>query len=93
MLDSATSTSNRAGEFIITDAVNTQLFDNPAPARDYVTHTSAGTYNGTLNGPVQWEVQVVFDQPHGPLPDPVPCWLYGAGNAADAAAGSSGDYI
>ena len=80
--------ANGAGDFTITDAVNTQLSDNPAPAADYVKHTSAGTYNGTPDGPVTWE----FDWT-APPSDVGDITFYVAGNAADGNSGTSGDNI
>jgi hypothetical protein len=46
---------NGAGTFSLSDPVSTRLSDNPVPARDYVMQTAAGTYDGTLDGPVTWE--------------------------------------
>jgi hypothetical protein len=44
-----------AGEFTVTDTINTQLSDNDDPILDYVKHTRDGTYQGTPDGPVNWQ--------------------------------------
>jgi len=78
-----------AGIFAITDPVNSQLSDNdPSTARDYVKHTSAGTYNGTIDGPVTWEFQ--WTAPGGDVGDVT---FYAAGNAADGDGTPLGNYI
>jgi hypothetical protein len=80
---------NGAGSFTITDPVHTQLSDNnPSTARDYVKHTSAGTYNGTLDGPVTWTFQ--WTAPAGSAGEVT---FYVAGNAADGDGTTLGNYI
>jgi hypothetical protein len=70
---------NGAGTFTITDPVNTQLSDNnPSTARDYVKHTSTGTYHGTFDGPVMWMFQ--WTAPVGNIGD---IHFHVAGVAAD----------
>jgi hypothetical protein len=70
---------NGAGTFTITDPVNTQLSDNnPSTARDYVKHTSTGTYHGTFDGPVTWMFQ--WTAPGGNSGD---VYFHVAGVAAD----------
>jgi len=83
------SFENGAGAFEITDPVNTQLSDNTEPNRDYVKHTSVGTYMGTLNGPVTWNFNWV------PPEDTIigDIFFYAAGNAANNNFGTSGDNI
>ncbi len=80
---------NGAGNFTITDAVNTQLSDNnPETARDYVKHTSTGTYNGTMDGPVTWDFQWT-----APSDDVGRVTFFAAGNAADGDGTPAGNYI
>ena len=78
------------GAFTITDAVNTQLSDNAEPARDYVKHTTAGTYAGTADGPVEWSVEYT---PSSDFPAESFFDVYVAGNAANNDGSSGGDYI
>jgi hypothetical protein len=78
------------GAFTITDAVNTQLSDNAEPVRDYVKHTSTGTYAGTADGPVQWSVEYT---PSSDFPAESFFDVYVAGNAANNDGSSDGDYI
>jgi len=75
-----------AGQFILTDPVNTQLSDNAAPARDYVKHTAAGTFNGTLDGPVSWSFNW-----KAPNVGPGKITLFAAGLAADGDMTPAGD--
>jgi hypothetical protein len=82
-----TAANTQAGTFIVTDAVNTQLSNHPSPDADFLKHTSTGTHNGTLNGPVTWN----FDWT-APLSGNL-VTFYVAGNAADGNGASSGDYI
>jgi len=81
---------NGVGSFTITDAVNTQLSDNAEPARDYVKHTSTGTYAGTADGPVEWSVEYTpsIDFPAESFFD-----VYVAANAANNDGSTAGDYI
>jgi hypothetical protein len=81
---------NGIGSFTIIDPINTQLSDNVEPARDYVKHTSDGTYAGTADGPVEWTVEYTpsMDFPAESFFD-----VYVAGNAANNDGSTSGDYI
>ncbi len=69
----------------ITDAVNTQLSVDGDDL--YVKHTSTGTQNNTLDGPVSWS----FDWT-APA-DPSDVTFYAMGNAANGNNSNSGDYI
>ncbi len=80
--------NNAAGEFTITDAVNTQLSDNASPSKDYVKHTSDGTMLGVEDGPVNWD----FDWT-APSSDVGEITFYLAGNAANGNFANSGDFI
>lgn len=86
-LDGTEATSEKSGDFTITDAANTQLDHDAGFNRDYVKQTSTGTYNGTSNGPVSWEVQWT-----APSDAVEPVTFYAAGNAANGG-GTSGDFI
>lgn len=77
-----------AGSFIITAPTLTQLSDQPAPARDYVKHTSNGTFNGTAHGPVNWSFTW-----QAPLNNIGQVRFYAAGNAANGNFSSTGDFI
>ena len=77
-----------AGQFTLTDIVNTQLSDNAAPARDYVKHTAAGTFNGTLDGPVSWSFSWKT-----PNVGPGKITLFAAGLAADGDMTVTGDSV
>lgn len=76
-----------AGAFTVTDAVNTQLSDNAAPARDYMKQTSTGTYAGT-GGSASWQ----FDWT-APATDVGTVTFYVAGNAANNNGSTSGDLV
>jgi hypothetical protein len=75
-----------AGTFAITDAVQTQLSDNPGTSPDYVKQTLDGTHDGTTNGPVSWSFRWT-------APQSGPVTFYLAGNAANGSGDPSGDYI
>lgn len=77
-----------AGSFTVTDAANTQLSDNAAPYRDYVKHTSGGTYSGTADGPVTWSFEWT-----APGTDVGPVTFYTAGLAANGNHNTSGDFL
>jgi hypothetical protein len=80
---------NGAGTFTITDPVNTQLSDNdPSTARDYVKHTSVGTYIGTSDGPVTWMFQ--WTAPGSSVGD---VDFFVAGNAANGDGTTEGNNI
>lgn len=59
------------------------------PAREYVKHTSAGTFPGTPNASPGWTVRWV--SPTGGSTSPVV--FYAAGNAANGNGSTSGDFI
>ena len=82
-----TAAHTQAGTFIVTDPVNTQLSDNQSPNADFLKHTSAGTHNGTPDGPVAWN----FDWT-APITSNL-VTFYVAGNAANGNGAPSGDYI
>lgn len=82
VLDAA---NEAAGTLVVTDPVNTQLSDNPAPAADYLKQTWDGTYAGTA-GPAHWDFTWV-----APAAGDVTFYL--AGNAADYNHAPTGDYI
>jgi hypothetical protein len=79
---------NGAGSFVITSPTLTQLSEHPAPERDYVKHTSNGTFNGTLHGPVNWSFSW-----QAPPADIGLIRFYAAGNAANGTLNSTGDFI
>jgi hypothetical protein len=83
VLDSA---NNKAGNLTITDSTNTQLSTNGP--RDYIKQTSAGTFDGTSDGPVSWD----FDWT-APSSDTGTVTFYTAGNAANSGSGNLFDYI
>ena len=78
--------NEQAGQIVVTDAVATQLSDNPGTMADYIKHTTDGTYAGTMDGPVTWSFQWVAPN----LPN---VQFYLAGNAADESKDPGGDYI
>jgi hypothetical protein len=80
------ATLYQAGTLIATDLTNTQLSDNPGPDPDYLKHTTDGTYDGVMDGPVTWS----FDWT-APAAGDVTFYL--AGNAANGNGSPSGDYI
>jgi hypothetical protein len=71
------------GTLSVSDNLNTQLSSNGP----YLKHTSAGTFNGTTDGPVSWTFSWTAAQN---APDEVT--FYAAGNAANGS-GTTGDYI
>jgi len=75
-----------SGTLAVTDALHTQLSDNPAMSPDYVKHTLDGTYAGTSDGPVTWSFQWI-------APIQGAATFYLAGNAANGANDPAGDYI
>jgi hypothetical protein len=74
------------GSVAITDPTHTQ--QSSSGGRIYVKQTSAGTYNGTPNGPVSWS----FDW-QAPADPPDQITFYAAGIAANANGNTSGDYV
>ena len=74
-----------SGTIVVTDPDSTQLSDNPAPAPDYLKHTSAGTRRGTA-GPREWS----FDWIAG---GDSQVEFYVAGNAANNDGTTFGDFI
>jgi hypothetical protein len=78
--------NNKAGSLTVTDSTNTQL--SSSVSRDYIKHTTAGTFDGTSNGPVSW----TFDW-LAPEPGTGTVTFYAAGNAANSGSGNKLDYI
>ncbi|PJA28891.1 MAG: hypothetical protein CO189_03830 [candidate division Zixibacteria bacterium CG_4_9_14_3_um_filter_46_8] len=74
------------GSIIISDPINTQM--SSSGGRTYIKHTTAGTYQGTPDGPVSWSFQ--WTAPATP-PDSV--IFYAAGNGANGNGNNQGDYI
>lgn len=74
---------NRAGEMLVSDPANTQLASTAT--RDYLKHTSAGTYPGQLNQ-ASWTFRWV-------VPAQSSATFHVAGNAANNNAMPSGDGI
>jgi hypothetical protein len=74
-----------AGQFSITDAVNTQMMTGNN--RFYVEHTTQGTQLGTPDS-AQWTFDWI-----APDTDVGPVTFYVAGNAADGSFSPAGDYI
>jgi hypothetical protein len=81
-----TPANQMAGSWIITDALRTQTVSGLG--RVYVEHTSQGTFAGTLNGPVEWEMNW-----QAPSTNVGNVTFYAAGNAANNDGFSIGDYI
>jgi len=78
--------NQQAGLLTVTDAVRTQLSDNPGTMPDFLMHTAPGTQEGTPNGPVTWSFQWT-------APDVTSVTFYVAGNAADGTFDPGQDYI
>jgi hypothetical protein len=76
----------QAGTLTVTDLLHTQLSDHPGADPDYLKHTSAGSYNGTLNGPVTWPFAWT-------APAAGEVSFYIAGNAANGNGNPTGDCI
>lgn len=74
------------GSITITDPTHTQ--QSSWGGKIYAKQTSAGTYNGTPNGPVSWS----FDWT-APAEPPEQVTFYAAGIAANANNNTSGDYV
>ncbi|MEE9555044.1 MAG: IPTL-CTERM sorting domain-containing protein [candidate division Zixibacteria bacterium] len=74
------------GSITITDPTNTQY--SSSGGKIYTKQTSAGTYNGTPNGPVSWS----FDWT-APADPPEQIVFYAAGIAANGNGSASGDYV
>jgi hypothetical protein len=79
---------SQAGNLSITDPDNTQILMNDSGVQ-YVEHTSAGTYEGTADGPVSWGF--TWTAPIDPSLGTVE--FDAAGNAANGDHTPSGDYI
>jgi hypothetical protein len=80
-----------AGEVVVSNAEHTQLKSEAMPdksERHYIEHTVGGTFPGTPNGPVVWEV--IWQAPDEVIG---PICFYTAGNAADFNKKPWGDYI
>ena len=87
-LTAVDASGDGAGSFFLTDPANVQHSDNAAPSRDYMKHTSAGTYSGTANGPVTWSFEWI-----APGTDIGSVTFYVAGLAANGNHNTSGDYL
>ncbi len=75
-----------AGTFVLANTTTTR-FAGGAPAGEYVTHTAAGTAQGTT-GSNSWEVDWT-----APAANSGTVTFFAAGNAANNAGGNSGDSI
>jgi hypothetical protein len=80
------SSNSKAGILTVTDSANTQL--SSTSGRDYIKHTSAGTFDGTSDGPVSWN----FDWT-APSSLTGTVTFFAAGNAANSASGNKLDYV
>jgi hypothetical protein len=78
--------NNRVGALIVTDSANTQL--STTTGREYIKHTTTGTFDGTSDGPVSWSFDWL-----APEPGTGTVTFYAAGNAANSASGNKLDYI
>lgn len=76
-----------AGTFPAPASTNYQVAVDAGLARQYVTHTQAGTFNGQTSGGA-W--QLAWNAPANDVGDVI--W-YVCGNAADGQGNDSGDYI
>ena len=76
-----------AGVITVTDPANTQI--SITGDNTYIKHTSAGTFNGTEDGPVSWTFD--WTAPSDNLPETIT--LYAAGNAANGNFFNTFDYI
>jgi hypothetical protein len=84
----ALSDNTRAGTLVNVDAFTSLITGSgPFPARQYIRHTSAGTFAGQANG-ASW----TFDWT-APSSDVGPVRLYAAGNEANNNNANSGDMI
>src|SRR6185295_2756990 len=83
-----TASDEKAGELHSTDGL-TQVLNNAGPgsARQYIEHTSAGTFVGQQNG-ATWTFNWT-----APATDVGPVTFYAAGNQANNDGNTSGDYI
>jgi hypothetical protein len=79
------SNSLQAGTLTITDATNT--ISGVSSGITYIKQTSAGTYAGTVNGPVSWGFNWT-----APAAGTGKVYFYASGVAADDNGSSSGDY-
>lgn len=90
-LTALTHKHRSAGEFSLVDEKLTQLQTATRPdssTRQYVEHTAEGSYMGTRDGPVSWEL--AWTAPGQQLGDVI---FYTAGNAANFNKKPWGDYI
>jgi len=79
--------NNPVGELLVTDATNTQKSVGGG-GREYLKHTSSGTYNGTPDASLGWSFDWV-----APASDVGPVTFYVAGNAANGNFNNQGDFI
>jgi hypothetical protein len=81
------ATGEAAGSLVVVDGTHTQLSDNAGTQLDYLKQTSAGTYNGTPDGPVTWDFQWLTPASGADVT------LYVAGNGANGNSGPGGDFV
>ncbi len=79
--------NQRAGTLIVSDAAHTQL-STAVNGRQYIKHTSAGTYNNMLDASPGWGLRW-----QAPSPGVGPVTFYLAGNAANGNGLATGDFI
>jgi hypothetical protein len=80
------SSNNMAGSLSVADSTNTQL--SSSSGRQYIKHTTAGTFDGTTDGPVSWSFNWL-----APEPGTGTITFYAAGNAANSGTSNKQDYI
>ncbi|MFQ5500597.1 MAG: choice-of-anchor V domain-containing protein [Candidatus Zixiibacteriota bacterium] len=86
ILTALDQSGNAVGNLIITDPSRTQK--SVGGGRQYVKHTSSGTYNGVPNASPGWTFRWA-----SPLSPSGTVLFYAAGNAANGNFSTSGDYI
>jgi Dockerin type I domain len=89
VLDSATNKS--IGTLLVTDAINTQkstVAGGEFAGRQYIKHTSAGTYDNTANASPGWSFKWA-----APAVTAGGVVFYAAGNAANSSGTNAGDFI
>jgi hypothetical protein len=77
----------RAGSLTPDDPARVQLSTDAGTQRDYLKHTTAGTFEGQPNG-VTWNIHW-----SSPAENIGPAQIYVAGNAANSSGSPFGDYI
>ena len=79
------SSNQPVGQVLVSDAVNTRISTDAGTGRQYMFHTSTGTYNGTADSSLGWTFKWA-----APGPGVGAVTFYMSGLAADGS-GSSGD--